>query len=163
MRVSTSVRNIGISGFSCNYGEVSTAANPVNVIVYQKDWVPPLTRVTVNLKDCSDFTLRYDMFIILELSNCLHLVAVYRSPRLVAMSAFFQNCRKVFIFNNVCGLAVKVPFSFAVTSISTFSMQVQKLTMKFLFCHHMTASNTSACIPLMTDHCWTMSGRTFRP
>lgn len=94
MRVSTSVRNIGISGFSCDYGEVSTAANPVNVIVYQKDRVPPLTRVTVNLKECSDFTLRYDMFIILELSNCLHLVAVHRSPRPVAMSAFFQKLQE---------------------------------------------------------------------
>jgi hypothetical protein len=89
MRASTPARNVEIPRFSCEYGEVSTAANPVNVIVYQKDRDPPFTRVTVYLNSCSDFTLRYDMFVIPELSDCLHLVTLYRSPHPAAILVFF--------------------------------------------------------------------------
>jgi hypothetical protein len=89
MQASTPVWNVEIPGFGCDYGEASTTANPVNVIVYQKDRDPPLTRATVYLKSCSDFTLRYDMFIIAGLSDYLHLVTLYRSPRPATTFAFF--------------------------------------------------------------------------
>lgn len=74
-----------------------------------------------------------------------------------------MNCRKSFICNNVRGLALTALFSFTMTSISNFLIQVQKLTAKFLCCRHINSPKTSVCISLITGHCSIMSGQTFSP
>jgi hypothetical protein len=93
IKLAKSISDLSIPAFQFDVGESSSASDPMNVWIYQKQYASSFERIMVQSISCKDFTLKYDIFMLPGMSDCLQLISLYRSPHPVLLRSFFQHLR----------------------------------------------------------------------
>jgi hypothetical protein len=159
LRYSNCRPSLDLPLFLHDYGQGSTVSEPVNVLVYQKHYQASFLRRTVCLISSPDFTLRYDIFTLPDMSDELHLISVYRSPRPVSLRSFFQQLQNLLVLqqrfrlNGDCPLLISGDFN---TDLLQDSAETRlEISLMQIF-------SLYQCVPVHTtdfgsllDHVWT--------
>jgi hypothetical protein len=90
LKQSSSPDSLQIQGFRNDFADCSSNVQPSNVSVYFKPHARSVFKTSVRCVRDSNFTVKYDIFAVSGLLDCIHLISIYRSPGPGSLLHFFQ-------------------------------------------------------------------------
>jgi exonuclease III len=109
LKQSSSPERLQIQGFRNDSGDCSLNVYPSNVVVYFKPHAGSMFKTSVRCVKESNFTVKYDIFAVSGLSDCLYLISIYRSPVPGSFVHFFQKLEDTLILFNRMRLTERSP------------------------------------------------------
>jgi hypothetical protein len=105
----SSPERLQIQGFRNDFADCSSNVHLSNVAVYLKPHAGSMFKTSVRCVRESNFTVKYNIFAVSGLSDCLHLISIYRSPVPGSLVHFFQELEDTLILFDCMRLTERSP------------------------------------------------------
>jgi hypothetical protein len=159
LKQSSSPEHLQIQGFRNDFADCSLNVHPSHVAVYFKPHAGFMFKTSVRCVRESNFTVKYDIFAVSDLSDCLHLISICKSPGFGSLTHFFQVLEDTLILFDRMRLTKKSPLiisrNFNVNLLQSSNTSRQE-------CSFFLARSLRQCVEYHTtiygsllDHVWT--------
>jgi hypothetical protein len=109
LKQSSLPERLQIQGLQNEFADCSSNVHPSNVVVYFKPHAGSMFKTSVWCVRESNFMVKYDIFAVSGLLDCLHMISIYRSPAPGSLVHFFQELEDALILFDRMRLTKRSP------------------------------------------------------